>query len=116
MKTMKIIWACFVMASVALGLQGCGNAKVERSEELVVMSHNPALSTLLCDDNRLTGLDLSNNQLLACIGIDYYQMDANALNNIYIQLPDISGQSENNEIYWPLMFKMLRAYYNLYYF
>lgn len=37
MKTMKLFWTFFVIASTVLGLQGCGNAKVERSEDLVVV-------------------------------------------------------------------------------
>lgn len=72
-------------------------------------SRNPQLTTILCDGNSLTSLDLSNNPRLACLGINYNKMDAEALNSIYRQVPDISGQNENNDIYWPLMFKMLRA-------
>lgn len=34
---MKRIWLLVVIASIAIGLQGCGNAKVERSEDLVVV-------------------------------------------------------------------------------
>ena len=77
--------------------------------ETLNVRNNPKLTALLCDANNLQSLDLSQNQSLACIGINYNDLGVDALNSIYRQVPDLSGQSENNDIWWPLMFKMLRA-------
>jgi hypothetical protein len=73
---------------------------------------NPKIQAILCDGNHLESLDLSNNPELVCLGINYNDMDAVALNSLYRQLPDLTGKENQYDIPWPELFKMLRADHN----
>jgi len=85
---------------------------VSNQLESINLSNCPKMEVLLCDGNKLTQLNVQNNQQLTCIGCNANDFDADALNTLYRQLPDISGKSKD-DLRWnysyPTMFRMLRA-------
>ena len=85
----------------------CQNCIIEELD----VSQNPELTELLCDGNRISALDLSANQQLLSLGCNYNQLDKEALENIYQQLPDVSGDIDSLEykLWLPQLFRMLRA-------
>jgi len=85
----------------------CQNCVIEQ----LYVNNNPELTELLCDGNRLTTLDLSANQNLLALGCNYNQLNKEALESIYRQVPDISGNIDSLEykLWLPQLFRMLRA-------
>ena len=85
----------------------CQNCVIEQLN----VNNNPELTELLCDGNRLTTLDLSANQNLLALGCNYNQLNKEALESIYRQVPDISGNIDSLEykLWLPQLFRMLRA-------
>lgn len=83
----------------------CQNTSIKNIDT----SNNPKLKMFLSDGSKLERLDLSNNQELECLGISRNKFDAEALDNIFQQLPDVSGKTESNTaVPWPKMVRMLR--------
>lgn len=85
----------------------CQNCIIEELD----VSQNPELTELLCDGNRITSLNLSVNKQLLVLGCNYNQLDKEALESIYQQLPDVSGDIDSleNKLWLPQLFRMLRA-------
>lgn len=85
----------------------CQNCIIEELD----VSQNPELTELLCDGNRITSLNLLVNKQLLVLGCNYNQLDKEALESIYQQLPDVSGDIDSleNKLWLPQLFRMLRA-------